>query len=238
LSRHPQITLRYFDARGRAQFIRHYLRLRDIPFADERVPISADFAAWRELKGDRARTGPFEKLPVLHWGNRTIAETLMISAFLHEALGDARQLRDDDNLRHGMLTSSLAGDVMAPLAILLWADLAYVGVDLVAASKRTLERLHAHFGAVERSLNEWQWFQRMQKRPIMLADCLLWEELDCAKRVFGPHLALGTTPNLARFHEEFAGREACETDLRENPRPITARPQEDDVIAKIQAALG
>lgn len=238
MSRHPDITLRYFDARGRAQFLRYYLRIREVPFTDERVPVSADFAAWRELRGDRSRAGPFQKLPVLHWGNRLLAETLLISSFLHEALGDARQLRDDDNLRHGMLTSSLTSDVQSPIALLLWAEIAFAGADVSAAAKRTLERLHLHLQAVEQSLHEWQWFGRMQKRPIMLTDCLLWENLNVATKVFGPHLKLGDTASLARFHEEFAGRGACERLLTERPCPITARPQEEEAIAKIQAALG
>lgn len=238
MSRYPDITLRYFDARGRAQFLRYYLRVRDVPFADERVPLSADFAAWRELRPDRSRTGPFQKLPILHWGNRPLAETLLIASFLHEVLGDARQLRDDDNLRHGMLTSSLASDLAGPVAQLLWADVMFVGADVGAASKRTLERVQQHLAAVEQSLNEWQWWGRLQRRPVMLADCLLWECLDVAKRVFGEHLKLGDQPSLARFHAEFPPRESFETLLRERPCPITARPGEEAAIARIQELLG
>lgn len=238
MSRYPPITLRYFEARGRAQFLRYYFRIREVPFTDERVPAADGFAAWSALRGDRNRTGPFHKLPVLHWGNRLIAETLMISAFLHEALGDARQLSDDDNLRHGMLTSSLCSDVMSPIALLLWAEIAYPGVDLPVASRRALERLQAHLAAIDQSLHEWQWPPRSKKRPVMLADCLLWEELDVAKQVFGPHLKLGDLASLASFYDEFPGRDRCTALLREHACPITARPQENDAIAAIQAALG
>ena len=62
---HPPITLRYFDARGRAQFLRHYFKVRKVSFTDERVAINDEFAAWRATRDDRARTGPFQKLPVL-----------------------------------------------------------------------------------------------------------------------------------------------------------------------------
>jgi hypothetical protein len=71
----------------------------------------------------------------------------------------------------------------------------------------------------------------------MLADCLLWEELDVAKKVFGAHWSLSATPSLARFYEEFAGRASCESLLSEQPCPITARPEEESVIAKIQGSL-
>src|SRR5215207_8047315 len=149
---HPPITLRYFDARGRAQFLRYYFRARRVSFTDDRVPLAADFAPWRALRDDRSRTGPFHKLPVLHWGDRLIAETLMIAAFVHEVSGDASALSDDDNLRHGMLTSSLCHDVMTPIGTLLWAELMYPGADLGAAAKRTLERLEQHYRALDQSL--------------------------------------------------------------------------------------
>lgn len=238
MSRHPPITLRYFDARGRAQFLRYYFRIREVQFTDERIPVADDFAAWRALRADRARTGPFNKLPILHWGNRLIAETLLISAFVHEALSDARQLSDDDNLRHGMLSSSLCSDVMSPIAMLLWADVAFAGADIRAASKRTLERLQLQLVAIDQSLYEWQWLPRSRKRPVMLADCLLWEEIDVAKQVFGPHLKLGDLVSLASFYDEFPGRDRCAAMLREQACQITARPQEGDAIAAIQAALG
>lgn len=235
---HPPITLRYFDARGRAQFLRYYFRVRKVSFTDERVPLTPDFAAWRALRDDRSRTGPFKKLPVLHWGDRPLAETLMIAAFLHEASGDSSGISDDDNLRHGMLTSSLLIDVNTPLAVLLWTEINFPGADLGAVAKRTLERLQQHFQAIEQSLVEWRWVERARGRRTMLADCLLWEELDAARVVFGPQWSLDATPALAKFYAEFAGRAACQAVLAENPCPITARPGEAEGIAKIQLALG
>ena len=196
---HPPITLRYFHARGRAQFIRYYFRARKISFTDERVPVSADFAAWRALRDDRSRTGPFHKLPVLSWGDRLIAETLMIAAFLHEASGDANALSDDDNLRHGMLTSSLVQDMMNPVALLLYCELAFEGADLGAAAKRTLERVELHLRSIEKSLNEWRWLDKARNRRIMLADCLLWEELSVAQLVFTARPEEAAV--IARIHE-------------------------------------
>ena len=235
---HPPITLRYFDARGRAQFLRYYFKGRKVSYTDERVPIGDEFAAWRALRDDRARTGPFQKLPVLHWGDRLIPEMLMIAAFVHEASGDAGSLSDEENLRHGLLTSSLCLDMMNPVAILLWAEILYPGADLGPAAKRTLDRLKAHCQALEQSFVDWRWLDRARNRRIMLVDCLLWEELDVARVVFGPHWSLTATPTLARFYDDFQARGICEALLAERPSPITARPNEAEGIAKIQQLLG
>jgi glutathione S-transferase len=235
---HPPITLRYFDARSRAQFLRYYFKARKVSFTDDRVPVNDEFAAWRAMRDDRARTGPFHKLPVLHWGDRLLAETLMIAAFIHEASGDAGSLNDDDNLRHGMLTSSLCLDMMNPIAILLWLEINYQGADVGAVAKRTLDRLKGHCQALEQAFNDWRWLDKLRNRRIMLADCLLWEELDVARVVFGPHWSLSSTPTLARFYDDFPGRGICEAALAERPCPVTARPNEAEGIAKIQQALG
>jgi glutathione S-transferase len=235
---HPPITLRYFDARARAQFLRYFFRVRKVNYNDERIPLAADFAPWRAIRDDRSRTGPFHKLPVLHWGDRLVAETLMIAAFVHEASGDAGALNDDDNLRHGMLTSSLSQDVSTPIAQLLWADSLYPGADVGAIAKRTLDRLQSHTRALEQSLNEWRWIDKARNRRVMLVDCLLWEALNVAHTVFGPHFSLDGMALLTRFYEEFPGRQACEAVLAEKPCPITARPEEAAAIARIQQLLG
>jgi hypothetical protein len=234
----PPITLRYFDARGRAQFLRYFFHIREIPFSDERVTLAADFAPWQAIRDDRSLTGPFRKLPVLQYGDRLIPETLLIASFVHEALGDAGALSDDDNLRHGMLTSSLIQDVMSPLGLLLWCDIVFPGAEVAPAAKRTLERLQQHCASLEQALIDWRWQERARRRRVMLVDCLLWEELDVAARVFGPHWSLAATPLLQSFHEEFSGRQRCEALLRDQPCPITARPGEPAAIEAIQHSLG
>jgi len=230
-------TLRYFSARGRAQFLRYYFLNRQIDFKDDEVALSADFAAWALIRGDRALSGPFHKLPVLHYDGQLIAETPVIAAFVHRTFGDEARLTAAENLKHAMLLSSLFVDVMTPVGLLIWLDAAYVGVDVAAAAKRSLERLNAQMHNIERTLIEWQWFAHMGNRPIMVADCLLWEELSVLQHVFGPHVPLGSWPELARFYAEFAGRAVCERELAAKPRPVTGRPGEPAAIAKLQQAL-
>lgn len=227
------ITLRYFAARGRAQFLRYYLRARGVPFTDERVPLSADFSAWGAMRDDRSRTGPFHKLPVLVFDGRLVSETLPIAAFLHTALGDEALLSADDRVQHEMLLSSLYVDVTMLIGTLLWADVLFPGTDLRAVAKRTLEQLRQRLTAVERTLGEWQWLERAASRPVMLADCLLWEALDIGKHVFGERLDLAAL--FARHHAEFTARAVCDALKREHPSPITGRPGEADAVLKIQA---
>ena len=235
---HPPISLTYFDARGRAQYLRYYLHYRDVRYDDDRVPLSADFSAWLAIRGDRAIVGPFHKLPALHWDGRTIVETLVIHAFLHKMLGDQARLSEDENLRHAMLTSSLHVDVMLPIGTLIWAEVAYAGVDLSALTKRTVERLRSHLASLNRTLDEWRWLEDAKERPVMLADCLLWEELSVAQHVFGDHLRLNETPTLGRFYQECPARALFESRLRDHPCQITGRPAEGAAIAKIQELLG
>jgi len=230
-------TLRYFAARGRAQFLRYYFLNRDIEFIDEQVAMTPDFAAWAPIRGDRALSGPFHKLPVLHCDGHLVAETTVIASFVHRRFGDEERLSLADNLKHATLLSSLFGDVMTPVGLLIHLDAVYAGVDLPSAAKRALERMNAQMHNIERTLIEWQWFAHMDDRPIMVADCLLWEELSVLQHVFGPHVPLGSWPELARFYAEFAGRAVCERELAAKPLPVTGRPQEPAAIAKLQQAL-
>jgi hypothetical protein len=237
MTQSPELVLRYFAARGRAQFLRYYFKIRDIAFTDEEVALSADFAAWAPVRANRALSGPFQKLPVLHCDGQLVAETPVLAAFVHQRFGDERSLSAAENLQHAMLLSSLFVDVMMPVGILIWVDVAYVGVDVPAAAKRTLERLNAHWHNLERALIEWQWFAHASNRPVTVGDCLLWEELSVAQHVFGAHMPLGSWPELKRFYAEFAGKAACDAELQSKPRPVTGRPGEPDAIAKLQQTL-
>jgi glutathione S-transferase len=227
--------LRYFDARGRAQFIRYYLLARGIACVEERVPLDPEFTAWRAMRADGARTGPFHKLPVLHWDGETLAETRVISSFLYRAFGDDKALDERSRWRHEMLVSSLYDDVMMPIGTLLWSDVMYPGADLAAWVGRALERLRMHLASLNETLAEWRWLEEASARNVMLADCLLWEELDVAQLVFGPGLRLDEQPYLARCYRELGARSAGEELLAERPSPVTARPGEVEAIAKIRA---
>jgi hypothetical protein len=236
VEKNAPVVLRYFDCRGRAQFIRHYLACRAIEHADDRVALSAGFEAWQAMRADRGRAGAFHKLPVLHWGDRLLSETLVIEAFVHRVNGDEALLTEAENLRHAMLVSSLYNDVMMPVGILIWADVMYRGVDLGAVAQQALGRLRTHLGSLDRTLAEWEWRRSAATRPIMLADCLLWEELDVAQHVFGQHLRLHEFATLSRLYQEAAGRAVFESLIAARPASVTGRglTSEGEVLAKIR----
>lgn len=237
MTHQQKVTLRYFDARGRAQFLRAYLSARSIEFDDERVPLEPDFASWAAIRTDRSVTGPLNRLPVLQYGGQLIPETLVIAHFLHRTLGDEAVLGDADNLRHDVILSSAYVDLLHSIGTLVWADLLFKGVELPALARNVLERFGRTLAALDQTLAEWSWTETMHGRPVTLADCLLWEELDQATLVFGPHLTLDDKPALARFHAEHPARATFETLLAERPCQITGRPGEADAIAGIQAFL-
>lgn len=231
---HPRIELRYFDIRGRAQFLRYFLLCRNIAFQDDRVSLASGFEAWQAIRQDRTIAGPFQKLPVLRWGDRLVSETTVIACFLHRASGDADLLSNEDNLRHDMLISSVYVDLMLPLAILLWSDVTYPGADLGTTAKRRLERTRDHLAALERALVEWQWMKRAAARPVMIADCILWDQIHSAQYVFNGALSVEATPTLAHFYRDCPGRETFERLLCERSCPFTARPGEPECVARIR----
>lgn len=231
----PRIVLRYFNARGRAQFIRYYFTIRRVPYTDERVPLSVDFSEWQAIRDDTAVTGPFKKLPVLHFEDEMLAETLVISAFLHEQLGDAARLSATDNLRHRMLVSSLYSDVVLPIGMLLWADRMYRGVDVGDVAGQTLGRVRRHLVVLNETLDRWGWLDR--SGPETLADCLLWDQLMTTRQVFGKHAGLGDLEALSRFFGDFPARGECLKMLETQVCPLTGRPGEGEALDAIHAAL-
>ena len=234
---HPKIVLHYFDARGRAQFIRYYLTVRNIDFADERVPIEPNFSSWLAIRENRAVSGPFLRLPVMHWGDELIAEAPVIASFLHQHFGDDDLLGGLVSRRHQQLMSSLYGDMLTQMGTLLWAEVIFAGLDFPAFVRRTFGRIQSHVDSIERTLLEWEWMESMDKRRIMLADCLIWESLDALKTIFGPHLDLASWPLLQRIHDRYAQGTAFSTLLQAHPCPITAREREPDVIAQIREII-
>lgn len=235
---HPRIVLRYFDARGRAQFVRYYLRARDIAHEDERVPLSADFSEWQAIRDDTSVSGPFKKLPVLHYGDETVAEALVIASFLHERLGDADLLSAQQNLRHAMLLSSLNSEIMHQVGILLWADLFLKGVEVPSLAKLTLERVRRHLQVLDERLEDWRWVDAAGSRPLTLADCLLWDQLRTASDLFGPALGLAEFATLDRFYRDSPGRASFLELIESHPCQISGRPGEPEAVAMLKGYLG
>lgn len=91
--------------------------------------------------------------------------------------------------------------------------------------------------ALDRTLDEWRWLETAAERPVMLADCLLWDQLRAARDVLGERLDLGATPRLERWLAEHPQRRAFEAVLEERPSPLTGHPSEAAALAKLREAL-
>jgi hypothetical protein len=234
----PGIVLRYFDCRGRAQFLRNYLTYRNIPFRDERVPLSADFSAWTAIRDDRSISGPFKRLPVLHWGDELVPEAPVIAAFLHERSGDEAALSAEDNLRHRILLSSLYTDLMQPVGILIWSDLMFPGTDPGTVAGQILGRVELYVSLLSQTLADWRWLEAAADRPVLVADCLLWEGINAARLVFGDRLTWPPSAALARWYETSAGAPVFARLLADAPCQLTGRPGEADALALIHTRLG
>ena len=233
----PEIKLTYFDTRGRGQFIRYYLRYREIPYTDDRIALSDEFSEWLSIKDDQNITGPFKKLPVLNWGDNMIAETMVIHSFLHNELGDASNFSSEENYRQAMLASSLYGDFMVQIGTLIWSDILFEGLDLNIAVNKTHQKIQDHLQLLEKTIQDWQWLENLDSRSFTITDCLLWEELDVIKHVFHDYISFEKTESLGNFYNECPGRSIFKQLLNEHPNRITGRPQEVDAIAKIQKIL-
>lgn len=232
---YPAIELRYFPVRGRGQFIRGLLHQRLVPFNDHRIVLNADLSSWQQTRKDRVLTGPFQKLPVLTWGDVTLNETLVIMAFLHEQLGDAAQLSVEDNLRHAMLCSSAFLDLLTPCINLVWTEIFNPGVDLEKACAGITRRLAMHLATLDQTLAEWQWCADLDQRPVMAADALLWEALDMLMATFDGHVSFAEHAQLQDFYNRCPGADSFRAALLAHPAPITACPLETPVLARLQA---
>lgn len=124
-----------------------------------------------------------------------------------------------------------------PIAMLIWSDLMYEGIDVAVYAQRSLDRVNKNLDVIDKALDEWNWVSEINARPVTVADCMLWEELNQARTVFGPAFSLDDKPLLAQFYAEHPGRETFEYLLAENPCQISGRPGEAAAISNIQNFL-
>lgn len=232
---HPEITFRYFDVRGRGQFIRALLAARDVPFKDDRVILNEDLSSWRARdRNDREISGPFQKVPNLQWGDTRIGEVLVIVDFLHRRLGDAARLGEERSLRHQMLASSAFLDLLTPVINLIWSDIFQPGTDVPKTAAGVKARLGLHLATLEQTLADWRWLDELNERPVMAADAVLWEALDVIRETFQGDVGFDQHPNLVSFYAQCPGQETFRRLLEERPATITARPGEPAALAAIR----
>jgi hypothetical protein len=199
--------------------------------------MSPGWPEWQALKPDRSKSGPFQKLPVLHWADLQIAEGSVIHDWLQRKAGDAERLSEKEQLQHAMLVSSCSNDLMLPTAMLLYVDLTHPESNLAVQAANTLQRVRTHLQAIEQVLTDWNWWDTLAVRGTMLADCMLWDALNFAELLFGDALQLQQLPELSRFYQACPGNELFRALLKEHSCPITGHPAEAEAVARIRLAL-
>ncbi len=231
------ITLHYFNVRGRGQFIRGLLTHRDIPFTDDRIILTANNANWPELRGNRAVSGDFQKLPALQWNHIILNEVLVILDFIQEKLGDNALLDEKTRTQHRMLTSSAFLDLLTPCINLIWCDIFHPGTDVAATVAVVKRRLEMHLTTVNQTLEQWGWLNAMNDREVMVADAVLWEALDMIRLTFNGKVSIDDFESLAAFYETCPGATSFKKLLALNPSTITARPGEAEALIAIHENL-
>lgn len=233
----PAVTLHYFDLRGRGQFIRALLSHRGIAFTDDRIKLAKDNSNWPQLRNDRDRTGDFQKLPCLQWGEHRLNEVLVILEFLDRTLGGVDETDTVAWLRHRQLTSSAFLDLLVPCINLIWCDVFHPGTDVPAATAILRRRLGLHMVTVNRTLAEWDWLDAMPGRPVMAADAVLWEALDMIRTTFDDRVSFEELDVLSAFYDDCPGAPTFRKLLGVKPMTITGRPGEADALQVIHESL-
>jgi len=225
------VVLRYFEAQGRAQALRHLLADAALPFEDERVTL----ATWPSHRGDPAFSGCFGSLPTLSWGDDSIAEALPIASYLCKRLGHYEGLSDAAIARLEAVCSCCYMDVGLRVGETLWAEVLYPGVDLAAAVPRILGRALDKLRRVSEILPEAEsWLGG--SRPTA-ADFFAAEAYELARQVLGstrePALAR-SVPRLAAHAERVGNRSAIRAVAARRPPNFSASPTETSAIERLQ----
>lgn len=237
MSAYPDITLHYFDLRGRGQCIRALLSHHQVPFTDDRIVLAKDNNNWPALRDDRNITGDFQKLPFLQWDDLRLNEVLVIFEFLDRILGNREAVSEADWLQHRQLTSSAFLDLLVACTNLIWCDVFHPETNVPAATAILKRRMSMHLVTLNRTLSDWQWTAKMQDRPVMAADAVLWEALDVVRLTFDEHVSFDDLDELSNFYDDCPGAVTFKKLLDEKPMTITGRPGEPDALIVIHESL-
>ncbi|HKO91444.1 MAG TPA: glutathione S-transferase C-terminal domain-containing protein [Polyangiaceae bacterium] len=225
------ILLRYFEAQGRAQALRHLLADAAVPFEDVRVTLES----WPAHRGDADFAGWFGSLPTLHWGNDLIAEALPIASYVCKRLGHYDGLSDAAIARLEAVCSCAYMDVGLRVGETLWAEHIYPGVDLAAAVPRILGRALDKLRRISECLPDTgDWLGG--SRPTA-ADFFAAEAYELTRYALGstraPVLA-ANMPRLAAHAERVSTRAAIRAATARRPPNFSASPREVGVVERLQ----
>ncbi|KAL6077317.1 Glutathione S-transferase P [Balamuthia mandrillaris] len=232
------VQLRYFACRGRGQGLRYILVDAGHPF--EEAVVSALGETWKAKKEAQSFSGPFGSLPVLQWGDYTVAQTEAIAHYLGQKLNYyGSDTSPEQTCKAGMLVSAAYQDLIQPFLALFWSPIRAKGSDTKdllsqfynVKVKDLLPRFQALLGDKPFFIDE--------ERPT-IADFFVFEALDLLGTCLGHdnlfhsdkeeglqklrefHGRMLKRPNIALY---FGGKGPCPPFFR----PITLSPAEEEV---------
>jgi hypothetical protein len=225
----PNVRLRYFACRGRAEPIRHFLRDRAVVFEDAREPIADLRETLARLRDDPSRAAPFGLLPVLDWDDLRVTQTLPIASFVGRELGLHARLDSPALARLDAVASAAYSELTSVLPELTWAPLWYPEVPLERLVKRASRTPCGYPARFEQVLgDEHAWFGGAEPH---VADFFVFEGLAAWCDVLGPPYAeaIARLPKLSAWWDR-----ACARVVGDATRavPFTASPHEADVFGR------
>jgi glutathione S-transferase len=225
------VVLRYFDAQGRAQSLRHALADAEIPFEDIRVQT----ADWASHKNDPDFAGSFGSLPTLSWDGAVIAETLPIASFLARRLGHYSGIDDARVAVLEGVSSCCYLEVGQRVGELLWADVLYPGADRTKALPRLLVRMLDKLSRVEALLPRDRWLGG--EKPTV-ADFFAAEAAEVMQYILGPDRLAplrSRLPLLFAHAERIRMRPAILRAWGRRPPNFTASPTEQSAVERLRS---
>lgn len=147
-----------------------------------------------------------------------------------ESLVIAQELDNSMSLNDKMLISAVYQEVIQYIGLLIWADLAFPGVDRKSFAQGLFSRMTQRFSRFE------QFFiLKDDGLNFSMADHFLGEGIDAAIYAFGNKFVefLSSCPKLSSFYENY------HTKIREYCRPqqFTGRPQEANVVKELRELI-
>jgi glutathione S-transferase len=228
-----RVVLRYFEAQGRAQPLRHALAAGGVAFEDVRMSL----AEWPSHKGDATFAGPYGGLPTLTWDGLLVAEALPIASFVARRLGHYRDLGDDAIARFEGVCSACYVDVLARAGELVYADLLYPGADLTKTFAFRVGGMAAKLSGVESIPAPGAWIGGAS--PVV-ADFFVAEAFELMSYLLGPDrlpTLRAKLPKLTTLAARVRELPALNREWERRPSQFTARADERVAVERIRSAV-
>jgi hypothetical protein len=240
MPQHPTITLRYFDARGRAQPQRYYFAARGIAYTDERVSLTPGGSnPWLEMRrGSSARRPVPQAAGAALRRSHARRDARDQRVPWHRELGDEALLSETENLRHAMLVSSLYSDIVMSVGTTLWAEAISVASTIPRSFAKCWVEFAVYSAASTRRSRSGGWAacDARPARGCSPTACCGKSSTRCST-CSARHVGLDNLPTLSRLYLEAPGRAVFQKVLASHPAPITGRGSgaETEIIGRIRS---